>query len=109
VKSSAPAGFFVSSAEPAVAAAFGRMITWVQSQAQFSAAAKAEFAGKADGWLIAYAEAHGMTLVTLEKPNPGVQKKVPMPNVCDAFGVKYVDTFDALRALRTKFDWLRKP
>jgi len=46
VKSSVPDGFFVSSAEPAVAAWFGKMMGWVQSQAQFLPAAKTEFAGK---------------------------------------------------------------
>jgi hypothetical protein len=105
VKSKVPGEFFASTAEPEVAASFGTMMVWAQAQAQFLPAAKAEFAAKADGWLIAYAKSHGYTLVTLEKPNPAVKKKVPIPNVCDAFGVKYLDTFDALRALKTKFDW----
>ncbi|MBI3937965.1 MAG: DUF4411 family protein [Betaproteobacteria bacterium] len=105
VKSSVPDGFFVSSAEPAVATWFGKMMSWAQSQAQFLPVAKAEFAGKADGWLIAYAKTHGLKLVTLEKANPAIKKKVPMPNVCDAFGVQYLDTFDMLRVLKTKLEW----
>lgn len=104
-KKTVPDGFFVSSAETEVASWFGKMMGWVQSQTQFLPAAKADFATKADGWLIAYAKAHGLKLVTLEKPNPAVKKKVPMPNVCDAFGVQYEDTFDMLRALSVKFDW----
>jgi hypothetical protein len=99
-----PDDFFTSSAQADVAAWFGKMVAWVQSQSRFLPAAKADFAAKADGWLIAYAKTHGLHLVTLEQPNPETRKKVPMPNVCDAFGVKYVNTFDALRALRTKFD-----
>jgi hypothetical protein len=30
-----------------------------------------------------------------------------MPNVCEAFGVRYVDTFDMLRAIKSRFTWLK--
>ena len=63
---------------------------------------------RADGWLIAYARALGCTVVTLEIANPNVQRKVPIPNVCDAFGVDYTNTFDMLRALATQFEWQRE-
>lgn len=77
------------------------------AQAQFSTAAKAEFAEteNADAWVIAFAKAVGATVVTHEKPNPHVQRRVPIPNVCDALGVPYVDTFEMLRALATRFSW----
>jgi hypothetical protein len=105
VKSKVPDEFFVSTVDPTVAQWFGKMMAWVQAQAQYLPAAKAEFAEKADGWLIAYAKTHGHRLVTLETPNPAVKKKVPIPNVCDAFGVRYLDTFDMLRALKLRFTW----
>ena len=34
-----------------------------------------------------------------------VRRRVPIPNVCEAVGVPYVDTFDMLRALSTQFSW----
>lgn len=46
-------------------------------------------------------KAVGATVVTHEKPNPHVQRRVPIPNVCHALGVPYVDTFEMLRALAT--------
>lgn len=104
-KKTVPDSFFVASAEADVASWFGKMMTWVQWQTQFLPTAKADFAAKADGWLVAYAKAHGLKLVTHEQSNPAVKRKVPMPNICDAFGVQYEDTFDMLRALGTGFDW----
>jgi hypothetical protein len=62
----APPSLFVSTADTAVAAAFRNMMAWVQSQPQFVAGAKAEFARVADGWLIAYAQVHGLVVVTHE-------------------------------------------
>ena len=105
VAQTTPSAFFAPTGNPEVVAWFGRMMAWVQAQAQFSTAAKAEFAGKADGWLIAYAKAFGYTVVTLEVANPKIQRKVPIPNVCDAFGVGYIATFDMLRALGAQFGW----
>jgi hypothetical protein len=82
-------------------------MTWVMLQNQFTPAAKAEFADadNADAWVIAFAKAMGYTVVTHEKANPNVKSRVPIPNVCDALGVPYVDTFAMLRALNTQFLW----
>ena len=43
--------------------------------------------------------------MTHEKSNPHVQRKVPIPNVCDALDVFYADTFEMLRTLETQFLW----
>jgi hypothetical protein len=100
-----PEAFFVQTSDAPVSGWFGQMMVWVQAQTQFLPAAKAEFATKADGWLVAYAKAFGFAVVTQEVPNPNIKRKVPIPNVCDAFGVQYIDTFDMLRALATQFEW----
>ncbi len=58
------------------------------------------------GWLVAFAMSqHGCRLVTFEKPNPARKTKVPIPSLCDAFGVKYCTPFDMLRTFKIKFDW----
>lgn len=105
VAKAVPGAFFANTHDSTTTSWFTQMMTWVQSRPQFFAAAKAEFAAKADGWLVAYARAFGCTLVTLEIPNPNIQRKVPIPNLCDAFGVEYTNTFDMLRALATRFEW----
>jgi hypothetical protein len=78
-------------------------MTWVQAQNQFSPAAKADFANGADGWLVAYARAKGCVVVTQEVPAPDARRKVPIPNVCQAFDVPFVNTFEMLRALGVQF------
>lgn len=103
----APDELFASSAQQSVADKFGEMMAWVQANDQFLTAAKAEFARVADGWLAAYAQVHGMVLVTHEEYAPNVRKKVPLPDVCRQFAVPYTDTFAMLRALEVRFGWVR--
>jgi len=76
---------------------------WVQVRSQFSDAAKADFANGADGWLVAFAKSKGRIVVTHEVLDPNIRRKVPIPNVCNAFGVNYVDTFAMLRELGVRF------
>ena len=78
-------------------------MTWVQGQGQFSDAAKADFARGADGWLVAYAKAKDCIVVTLEVIKPDIRWKVPIPNVCQAFGLQFVNTFEMLRRLGVKW------
>jgi hypothetical protein len=96
---------FASTDKAAISKYFGETMAWVQAQSQYIPAAKAKYADSADGWLIAYAKANNLVLVTHEVPNPFVKNNVPIPNVCAAFGVAYVNTFDMLRDLQTSFTW----
>lgn len=90
---------FISTDEEDVQESYREIMTWVLGQDQFSDAAKAEFARGADGWLVAYAKAKECIVVTLETINPDIKRKVPIPNVCQAFGVQFIDTFEMLRRL----------
>jgi len=101
----APVSCFASTNESSVISEYGRIMNWVQAQAQYKPAAKREFAQGADGWLIAHAKVHGLTLVTHEALAPEACSTLPMPNVCEVFAVSYVDTFDMLRDLETSFTW----
>lgn len=103
----APNERFVSTAEQAIASMFGEMMAWVQGNEQFLSAARAEFARVADGWLIAYAKVHGLSVVTHEVFDPNIKRKVPIPNVCREFNVPVVDTFLMLRSLEVRFGWLQ--
>lgn len=93
---------FASTDLPDVHRTYSDIMAWVYAQDQFFEAAKAEFARGADGWVIAYALANGSTVVTEEVPRPNVRRKVPIPNVCQAFRVSFLDTFDMLRELGTR-------
>ena len=94
---------FASTDEEDVIESYSEVISWVQAQEQFLDAAKADFAAVADGWLVAYAKAKGYIVVTHELPATDARSKVPIPNVCEALGVRYVDTFAMLRELGVRF------
>jgi Domain of unknown function (DUF4411) len=100
-----PGVCFASTTDQSVIDRFGEAVRWVQAQRQFLPEAKAKFAESADGWLIAYAKETGKTLVTQEVAAKEARKKVPIPNVCEAFGVAYLDTFTMLNDLQVRFVW----
>ena len=95
---------FASTDEEDVTESYTEVMGWVQAQDQFSDAAKADFASGADGWLVAYPKSKRHIVVTHEVLNPSIKRKVPIPNVCEAFGVSYVDTFAMLRELGVRFE-----
>ena len=63
----------------------------------------APFLSVADPWLIAKAKATNAILVTHEKLVPADSKKVKIPNICNEFGVQYINTFTLLRTLEARF------
>lgn len=93
--------WFVSTNDVDLLDAYRQIMIWAQSQSQFTDEAKAEFAraDNADAWMVAYGSAKGCIVVTHEQLDPNVRRRIPIPNVCHAFGVSYVDTFQMLRAL----------
>lgn len=82
---------------------YQEIITWAVQQGQYFEAAKREFASAADSWLIAFAKTYNFIVVTHEQFRPNSQSRIFIPNVCHAFNVPYVDTFDMLRRLSIKF------
>lgn len=103
VQASVPKTFFKGTADKAVIDEFREMVKWVQSESQYTPEAKAEFSNAADGWVIAYAKANGHMVVTHEEFAPESRRKVPMPNVCLEFAVKYCNTFEMLADLGIQF------
>lgn len=104
IKKSAP-DIFMPTGASKVVQSYNKIINWANERQQYHSAAIEEFAGTADGWLVAFANTNGFIVVTHEKLAPGAKKRIPIPNICKAFDVRYVDTFDMLRALETKFNW----
>lgn len=63
-----------------------------------------KFLSGADPWLIAKASVLDATIVTHEVlVNGHGIKKVKIPNICDAFGVKYTNPFEMIRNLGGNF------
>ena len=94
---------FASTDEPDVLSVFTEIMNWVNNENQFLEIAKADFASGPDGWLVAYAKVKGCLVVTHEALAPDAKRKVPIPNVCRAFNVPFVDTFEMLRTLGVRF------
>ena len=62
----------------------------------------------ADPWVVAYAKAYNLVVVTMESlKNEQINKKtgliageIKIPNLCQRVGVKFINTFDLLRVLK---------
>jgi hypothetical protein len=80
VKDDVPPSFFVSVDEPSVQGKFGDIMMWAQRRPVLDAA-KAKFATGADGWLVAYAAAHGVIVVTNEQAAPDSKREIKLPDV----------------------------
>ncbi|UXP22322.1 DUF4411 family protein [Enterobacter sp. 155105] len=74
-----------------------------QNSVPMSAGAMEEFLRGADTWLIAKAMATGATIVTHERLDLQCKRKFLIPNVCNHFGVQYIDTFTLLQQLNASF------
>ena len=101
----APQHAHVSTTTARVVDAYREVMEWAVMSRQFTDAAKDEFARIADPWLVAYAMANDVSVVTNEVFNPGVKKRVKIPNACRHFGVAYQDTYEMLRTLEAHFEW----
>lgn len=108
IKGRVPERFFQETNAPEVVTRFREVMQWVQNNDQFFESAKNDFATGADGWLIAYAAVHNMLLVTQEQLRPEQRSRVPLPNVARHFGVRFVNTFEMLKAVNIQFVWDRE-
>ena len=98
-------GYFPTTATQPIADAYRQVMDWVQDNPQFTPATRAEFARGADGWLAAYAMVHGAIVVTNEVSAPDARRKVPLPDLCDQFQVRNMDTIAMLRHIAANFAW----
>lgn len=98
--------FIDQSKDASVVAKYQDISNWVLSSTQFKDYAKRSFLGpeEADPWICAYAAVHDVIVVTGEIKEPDVKKRVPLPNVLEAFNVEYVDLFSCLRELKARFE-----
>lgn len=98
MRDNATSGFYCK-AESDVLLKYEEAQRWAKSNPVFTQAAIHEFAEVADAFLVATAAAKGFTLVTNEKPDPYCRRRVKIPDVCNALGVRYCDLNTVFREL----------
>lgn len=75
---------------------FTDIVRYVSTQ-DYTGAAIEEFLSVADPWLIAKAGVLDAVVVTHEVYNEHARRRVLIPNICQHFRIRYLDTFDLLR------------
>lgn len=109
-KTSMPKKCFASTDDPQVVGWYAQIQAWANAEPQFLPSAKAGFADETDAWIVAYAGAYNLTVVTGEVYSANVKSRIPIPNVCKAkdFKVDCVDVFTMLERLGVQFGWSGK-
>ena len=100
--------YFIDTTSDNVLEQYAILMQWANNQRnQYSPNAIEEFMKEinADAWLISLAltDIDKYVIVTFEKENYQIKRKIPIPNVCKAFNIKYCDLFQMLKNLNFKF------
>jgi len=96
--------FFVDVSESKIQEKFAEVAAYVASLTHMRNGTHEDFMSGADPWLIAVALANDFTIVTQESlVSADVRKKIYIPNVCQALGAKYINTFELLHELEAEF------
>ena len=98
-----PEDFFIDSSNSI--GNYIKIVEWANSKStHYKPRAIAEFleADLADPWLVAASIGQEITIVTYEKSEPEGKKRIKIPEACDAFGVRYINTVEMLRELGQK-------
>lgn len=99
--------YFIDTTTDKVLEQYAILMQWVDKQRnQYTQNAIDEFMkeNNADTWLISLAltDKDKYVIVTFEKENNQIKRKIPIPNVCKAFNIKYCDLFQMLKKLNFK-------
>ena len=87
----------VLSTFPQVLKNYTEIIVSISSNDQYSQSAKDEFARVADSWLLAHSYQNECCIVTNEKYEPNIKRKVKIPNICELFHIPYINLFRFMR------------
>jgi hypothetical protein len=102
LKAKDPELTFIDVSHPDIQQKFSEIATWTVTS-PFGPEHIAKFLAGADPWLVAAADVRQACVVTQETHvGPGA-KKVKIPNVCEAFGVRCIHTFEMLGELNARF------
>lgn len=93
-----PKDFFIAGNAETLTA-LSTVSQWAITNRVYTQAAKVEFVSVADSWIIAEALSQSVTVITHETPDPSCRKRVKIPDVCNAVGVRFCDLNTAFRNL----------
>lgn len=95
IKNTVPSSFFED--EMSSIDCYGTLMNWAQNQ-KVTEKAKTDFANpdKADAFLIAHAMKNNYVIVTGEKFDENVKKRIMIPNAANAHNVRTITLFDFL-------------
>lgn len=102
VKDEVPENFFHDTNDAKVTQTYGTILKWVASLPHLLAAAQAKFASGADGWLVAYAKVHGLSVCSYEVSSPESKANIKLPDVARQFGVTCLKPQEMLEHLGVK-------
>lgn len=97
--------YFRSTKKENIIQKYSLIVKWAQDQSQYNQLAKDTFMEEdnADTWVLAFALANELIIVTHEAFDQNIKKRIPIPNVCTEFDIDYCDTFEMLRQLQFSF------
>lgn len=103
-----PEKFFLDTETQDIISHYRKVINWANSmRSQYTDKAIEEFSEyeNADAWLISLAltDKEKFTIVTYEKSAPHGKNKIKIPDVCNYFGIKWVDVVEMFRQLGETF------
>jgi hypothetical protein len=87
--------------DQAAIASIQQLAAWVNAS-NYRPGAKAAFLSVADHQLIAFAHAHGHTVVTHELSEPQNRRKIKIPDACAQMNVPCINLFEVLRAEKAR-------
>jgi len=89
---------------PQMVSIFPQVSQWTMDPTnQYTNGAREEFLGVADYFLVCYALANNMTLVTHERLASNITKRIKIPNVCVDFQIVCISPFEMLRQEQANF------
>lgn len=101
-----PANFFKGTRSTEVVNNYALVVNWAQSRSHhFLPKVIEEFMGEdeADAWLVAYANAYQLKIVTYEVSAPLAKARIKIPEACDGVGATYCNPMEMFRTLSVKF------
>lgn len=106
IDSNLPKDFFKSTDEQSVIDEYAKIVPWAESWSDhYHRGAIDEFLkfSNADTWLIAYCKMSGDRLVTQETSNPDQKRRIPIPEPCNHFDIRYCNMITMFRELGVTF------
>ena len=103
VENETPKNLFADCDNPVVLKSYKEIMQSVYANPQYFDIAKEKFAAVADSWVVAYAHANSLTVVSHENASPDSKKRVLLPVICNEFNVPVVTLFEMLLELNVKF------